>query len=68
MPSTIRPIVVTRDLERLLAFYTGLLGAREIMRFPEEGRSSTSASHSAIRSSGCRRTPAPPPGIRAGCC
>jgi predicted enzyme related to lactoylglutathione lyase len=37
MPSTIRPIIVTNDLDRLLAFYTGLLGAREVMRFPEDG-------------------------------
>ncbi len=34
---TIRPIIVTSDLERLLGFYTGLLGAREVMRFPEDG-------------------------------
>jgi predicted enzyme related to lactoylglutathione lyase len=34
---TIRPIIVTNDLERLLAFYTELLGAREVMRFPEDG-------------------------------
>ena len=37
MPATIRPIVVTADLPRLLAFYTQLLGARELMRFPEDG-------------------------------
>ena len=37
MPVTIRPIVVTADLDRLLAFYTGLLGATEVMRFPEDG-------------------------------
>lgn len=37
MTSTIRPIIVTSDLDRLLAFYTGLLGAREILRFPDEG-------------------------------
>ena len=37
MPATIRPIIVTHDLERLLAFYTGLLGAREVMRFPDDG-------------------------------
>jgi predicted enzyme related to lactoylglutathione lyase len=37
MPATIRPIIVTSDLERLLAFYTGLLGAREVMRFPDDG-------------------------------
>ncbi|MFW3172410.1 VOC family protein [Geodermatophilus sp. CPCC 206100] len=37
MPATIRPIIVTRDLDRLLAFYTGLLGATETMRFPDDG-------------------------------
>ncbi|MGY1824260.1 VOC family protein [Geodermatophilus sp. SYSU D00079] len=37
MPSTVRPIIVTADLDRLLAFYTGLLGATEVMRFPGEG-------------------------------
>jgi predicted enzyme related to lactoylglutathione lyase len=37
MPATIRPIIVTNDLDRLLAFYTGLLGAREVMRFPDDG-------------------------------
>ncbi len=37
MPATIRPILVSPDLDRLLAFYTGLLGAREVMRFPADG-------------------------------
>ena len=37
MPATIRPIIVTADLDRLLAFYTGLFGAQEIMRFPADG-------------------------------
>ena len=37
MPSTVRPVIVTADLDRLLAFYTGLFGAREIMRFPADG-------------------------------
>jgi len=37
VPTTIRPIIVTNDLARLHAFYTGLLGAAEIMRYPEEG-------------------------------
>jgi uncharacterized glyoxalase superfamily protein PhnB len=37
MPSSIRPIIVTADLDRLLAFYTELLGARELMRFPDDG-------------------------------
>ena len=37
MPANIRPIIVTADLDRLLAFYTQLLGAEEVMRFPEDG-------------------------------
>jgi predicted enzyme related to lactoylglutathione lyase len=37
VPATIRPIIVTADLDRLIGFYTGLLGATEVMRFPEEG-------------------------------
>ena len=37
MPATIRPVIVTNDLDRLLAFYTGLLGAKEVIRFPEDG-------------------------------
>jgi len=37
VPATIRPIIVTADLDRLLAFYTELLGATEVMRFPEDG-------------------------------
>ena len=37
MPGTIRPIIVTADLDRLLAFYTELLGATEVMRYPDDG-------------------------------
>jgi predicted enzyme related to lactoylglutathione lyase len=37
MPSTIRPIIVTHDIERLTAFYTALLSAKHTMRYPEEG-------------------------------
>ena len=37
MPSSIRPIIVSNDLERLRAFYTGLFGAKEVTRFPEDG-------------------------------
>jgi predicted enzyme related to lactoylglutathione lyase len=37
VPATIRPIIVTAGLDRLLAFYTGLLGAQEVLRFPEDG-------------------------------
>jgi predicted enzyme related to lactoylglutathione lyase len=34
---TIRPIIVTPDLDRLLAFYTALLGAKENSRYPDDG-------------------------------
>jgi predicted enzyme related to lactoylglutathione lyase len=37
VPATIRPILVSADLDRLLAFYTGLLGATELRRFPDDG-------------------------------
>jgi len=37
VPATVRPIIVTADLERLLAFYTALLGAREVSRYPDDG-------------------------------
>jgi predicted enzyme related to lactoylglutathione lyase len=37
VPATIRPIIVSADLHRLLAFYTELLGAKEVMRFPTDG-------------------------------
>jgi predicted enzyme related to lactoylglutathione lyase len=37
VPATIRPIIVTNDIERLLGFYTSLLGAEENVRFPDDG-------------------------------
>jgi predicted enzyme related to lactoylglutathione lyase len=37
VPATIRPVLVTPHLDRLLSFYTELLGATEVMRFPEDG-------------------------------
>ena len=37
MPPTIRPIIVTNDVERLHTFYSSLLGAEEILRYPDEG-------------------------------
>jgi predicted enzyme related to lactoylglutathione lyase len=37
MPSSIRPVIVTPDLHRLVTFYTDLLGAQETMRFPADG-------------------------------
>ena len=37
MVSTIQPVIITPDLDRLLSFYTALLGAKEIDRVPAEG-------------------------------
>jgi predicted enzyme related to lactoylglutathione lyase len=37
MPPTIRPVIVTDDLDGLLAFYSSLLSAEQIFRYPEEG-------------------------------
>ena len=34
---TVRPVIVTADLDRLLPFYTQLLGAEEVLRIPEDG-------------------------------
>lgn len=35
--STISTIIITRDLDPLLRFYTGLFGAEQAERHPEEG-------------------------------
>ncbi len=37
MPTTIQPILITADVERLLAFYRDLLGAHETRRVPDDG-------------------------------
>lgn len=37
MPNTVRPIIVTPDIDRLHTFYTSLLGAEEVFRYPQEG-------------------------------
>jgi predicted enzyme related to lactoylglutathione lyase len=37
VPATIRPVIVPHDLDRLLTFYSGLFGAHEVMRFPDDG-------------------------------
>jgi predicted enzyme related to lactoylglutathione lyase len=37
VPTTIRPIIVTNDIQRLQAFYADLLRAEEVLRFPEDG-------------------------------
>ncbi|WP_433367609.1 VOC family protein [Streptosporangium sp. CA-115845] len=35
--TTVQPIIVTPDLDRLQAFYERLLGAVEVIRFPGDG-------------------------------
>lgn len=37
VPSSVTPMIVTHDLERLAHFYTGVAGATEDSRTPEEG-------------------------------
>ena len=37
MPSSLHPILVSRDLERLMTFYRSLVGAVETERVPAEG-------------------------------
>ncbi|MCV2489086.1 VOC family protein [Geodermatophilus sp. YIM 151500] len=37
MPATVRPIIVTPDIDRLRDFYTGLLSASMVFRYPEDG-------------------------------
>ena len=37
MPSTVQPILLSRDAERLAGFYRALVGAVETQRFPAEG-------------------------------
>jgi predicted enzyme related to lactoylglutathione lyase len=37
VPSSVIPMIVTHDLERLARFYTGLTGATETSRVPGEG-------------------------------
>lgn len=37
MPATVQPVIMTADLNRLLAFYTGLLGAVQTSRVPDDG-------------------------------
>ena len=40
MPSSVTPMIVTHDLERLARFYTGLTGATQISGVPGEGPTS----------------------------
>lgn len=37
MARSLQPMIVTPDLDRLLRFYTDLLGAKETMRVPQDG-------------------------------
>ena len=37
MPSSVQPIIVTPELERLVSFYTDLFDAKETFRVPEAG-------------------------------
>ncbi len=37
MTATVQPVIMTADLNRLMAFYTGLLGATQTSRVPGEG-------------------------------
>jgi predicted enzyme related to lactoylglutathione lyase len=37
MASTVQPVIVTADLNRLLAFYAGLFGATQTFRVPDDG-------------------------------
>lgn len=37
VPSSVTPMIVTHDLERLARFYTAVAGARETSRTPDEG-------------------------------
>ncbi len=37
MPTSIQPIITTADVERLLRFYTSLLDAEPVDRYPQEG-------------------------------
>ncbi len=37
MTNSLQPVIITADLNRLIAFYGGLLGAVETLRVPEDG-------------------------------
>jgi predicted enzyme related to lactoylglutathione lyase len=37
MTATVQPVIITADLNRLLAFYTELLGATQTSRVPDDG-------------------------------
>jgi predicted enzyme related to lactoylglutathione lyase len=37
VPSSVSPIIVTHDLERMARFYTGVVGATETRRTPDVG-------------------------------
>ena len=37
MATTVQPVIITADLNRLLAFYSGLFGATQTFRVPDDG-------------------------------
>ena len=37
MANSLQPVLLTKDLDKLLTFYTELLGAKQFDRVPEEG-------------------------------
>ena len=37
MPSAVTPVLITRDVDRLVAFYRDLFDAEPTMRVPEDG-------------------------------
>jgi catechol 2,3-dioxygenase-like lactoylglutathione lyase family enzyme len=48
MTATVQPVIMTADLNRLLAFYTELLGAVQTSRVPDEGDTSGSFRHGGL--------------------
>jgi predicted enzyme related to lactoylglutathione lyase len=37
MASSVQPVIMTPDLDRLVSFYTDLFGAKEVSRVPDNG-------------------------------
>ena len=46
MANSIQPVIMTADLNRLLAFYTELLGATQTSRVPEDPEAEDGAGRS----------------------
>lgn len=66
MTSAVQPVIMTADLNRLLAFYTGLLGAVQTSRVPGEAPAFMSASRSVTLNWAWSPTPRALPVLRAG--